>query len=520
MNRFIGIPFVLMLVINSSCATGSPDEIREKKIIRQYDQLLKKYGGLKNWDYSYHPMIYSVWVWQGKQRIDRESEKLLKDGNSIFQALRNEVRAQSEEGLVNLDRQRFLALIPDEKIRSETDRLIMEEQVPAVHAFARAYIEHLLPDKTNLPDQIVVQLANLYKEHPELLEVPVGQPEENENSQWRDWLHDALAGCGLAGILKVFAINRQIEGMQKHVKENFWDGRLSIAYNLRVIQLARAQALEAILRELEPYRKGGKVSKLHDWMYYNLGWSLHTHGGLYPYSKEDLERINQFLEKGLREGPLGDGEEAKTIADALGRAPSLQEAGRLFRIIDDPNLPCERKQLGYIGLARMFQTPVLSWLNDVNSVDWLRERVMHVVELGTLPCGNNPLFKFYEGVLTGFTRTTGKQYPGSLFADNDLIRIHDVFIGFLPSLKTADDRASALYLLRWGLLQPEFMMRHTELGKYREQLLKIYANWVVSTTFEGASISEQDFNLLLQDFRDSLGGQIKLEKTEEKKKDN
>jgi hypothetical protein len=174
-------------------------------------------------------------------------------------------------------------------------------------------------------------------------------------------------------------------------------------------------------------------------------------------------------------------------------------------MINREDLPCERKQLAYEGLAGMFLVDIETWAPDPTSQEWLRNGVLGVVEKGAIPCGNSPLFKFYEAVLTGFTKSTGPDYPGSLFTDEQLIKIHDTFMGLLAGFKSADDRASALYLLTYGFTQPAFMMRHPELGRFRTILLQIYDDWSTSTTFEGSSINEEEFKTLLQDFRDSLG---------------
>jgi hypothetical protein len=488
----------------TSCVPPDTPARREKAIQNLYDKILKTSTGLNGWNYTYHPMILAAWEHKSRGRINSRIEALLESGNDTFQALSAEVSAQAAEGGETLNMDRFGSVISDQAVRDATVSLV-REGVPAVHAYARAYMQSIIPGNSELPGQILIQLAKLYAEDPSLLEVPTGETTETDQTRWRDWLHDALAGCGLAGVLTALDFDHQIEDMQKYVEEDFWEGRLSIAYNLRGIQLARSQALEAILREIEPYRKGGKVSGFHDWMYYNLAWSLHDTGGLFPYTEQDRQRIDTFLQEGLETGPLGDGEEAQAIAKAIGKAPSTDEAGRLFGMINRENLPCERKQLAYTGLAAMFLVDLGSWAPDPTSQEWLRNGVMGIVEKGALPCGNGPLFKFYEAVLTGFTKNTGPQYPGSLFSDEQLIKMHETFIGLLPGFKSADDRASALYLLLYGFLQTEFMMRHPELGRYRDTLLQIYDDWSTTTTFENASIGEEDFRSLLQDFRDSLG---------------
>jgi hypothetical protein len=75
----------------------------------------------------------------------------------------------------------------------------------------------------------------------------------------------------------------------------------------------------------------------------------------------------------------------------------------------------------------------------------------------------------------------------------------------LPTFTTADDRGSALYLLVSGLVQSEFMMQHLELRTYRDIYLPIYDDWSTTTTFEDAKITQEQFQQLLQDFRNKLG---------------
>ena len=469
-----------------------------------YEKVLKQYGGLDAWTFSYHPMIYAAWADKGEGRVDKLTELLLRQGNDIFWSLRANVNAQAITGAETLDRGEFLALIPDEAVKKETDNLMTKEGVPALHAFARAYIQKIIPGNPKLPDQILVLLGKLYKDHPDLLEVPVGEPSEDDESRWRDWLGEALAGCGLQGVLSVLTFDRFIDGLQTPIQEKFWDGRLSIAYNLRSIQLAKSQALDPIFQELASDRKGGQVTGLHDWMYYNLAWSLHAGGGLFPYSQSDMDKIDKFIKEGLTAGPMGDGEEAKTIADALGRAPNLQEAGRLSEMVSDSGLPCERRQLGYVGLAKMMATPVETWATDPTSLEWVGARVADLTEIGPLPCGNSPFFGFIEGALSGFTRQAGRQWPGSLFPDSDLVRIHEAFVGFLPQFTSADDRGAALYLLYNGLVQLEFMAKHPELKKYQVVFLNLYEDWSTTTQFENSKLSEDDFKILLQEFKKSL----------------
>ena len=394
MRHFLlAIPALILLSIILSCAPGPENPQQADKSIRTiYDRVLKEKGGLDNWKLFYHPMIYAAWEYKGRGRADRATEDLLRKGNTTFWALQDDVAKQSQAGGVTLNRQEFLAIIPDQPVRDETSKLI-DSGVPAVHAFARAYIESIIPSHADLPQQILIQLGKLYTGKPELIEVESGEPTENDNTHWRDWLHDTLAGCGLAGVLTIVEFDHQMDDLQKSVDANFWDGRLSIAYNLRSIQLARAQALEPIFRELEPLHQGGQVGGFATWMYYNLAYTLHSEGGLFPYSPDEITKINDLIQQGLVSGPLGDGEEAKTIADSIGQAPSVEEANRLFDLIGNASLPCERHELGYQGLAKMFLEPVETWASDPASQQTLRSGVIAVMEKGILSCGNPPLIK-------------------------------------------------------------------------------------------------------------------------------
>jgi hypothetical protein len=496
---------ILFLAPSLACRPAAPTQQQRLAAIQGiHAGTLEEYSET-GWPYTYHPMIYAAWAYESRGRVDGALESRLRSGNDIFQALRADIAAQAREGAQKLDEDRFLGFIPEEGIRSETSGL-MNEEVLGLYAFTRAWTASITAKHPDAPQQIIALLGKAYSGRPDLAEMPIGEQAETENTRWRDWLQMALAACGEPGVRAVLDLDHRLEQLQTLVPdENFWDGRLTHAFILRSIQLARGAALDTILEELAQYRTGGKVTGLHGWMYWNLAWTLEADGGMFPYTENDYKRVDEFLSGGLMEGPLGEGEEAEVIADALARVPSPEQADRFFGMIEDDRLSCERRQVAYLGLQRMLLTPISSWQADREKRNELRERSAQVLERGALACGNGPLLELYSSILTAFTGGFGKAEPGETLTDDQLVRVHEAFVALLPSLKTADERAEAVKLLQWGLAQPDYMMAHPELSKFRDAFIKTHEDWSVSTNFEGSKISREEFERLMDWFRSSLG---------------
>ena len=459
---------------------------------------------LSPWYETYHPVIYFAWVWKGRQPLDRDLENRLRELNEIYWNLDDELSAQIAEGKSILDKEGFLGMIDDETTRQSTLDLI-DEGVPAIYAFARASIEPLLSEHNDLPEQILRLLGKLYKTRNDLLDVPAAQPVIDDDSKWRDWLQAALAASGEDGVRAILDWDSEIESLQDIVPdEPFWDGRLTHALTLRPIQLARSAALHPLLSKLEPYHNGGEVSDFDKWIYWNLAKTAWDIGGMYPYTDEDVPAIVDLLiTNGILNGPMGDGEEAAIIADALVRSPSTEWIFALFQIADSQVTLQERRDLCFRTIAGMLQTPGGTWLPDSDSVSLLKDRVLEHLDDRSLV--NNPeLIEFYNGILMAFGSAKAREIGVGLDHE-DMIRIHDNFIALLPTITESDERAAALGLFTWGIMQPDFVAQLEYPSPYFEQLMEIYVDWGATTTFDNPEISEAEFGILYRHFGRILG---------------
>jgi hypothetical protein len=502
----------LVLLLGTSCKPGyeTQKDFRSEVqwiyqgLMEQYGQYDPKDPAASQWTFSYHPMIHAAWIYKSRLRVSRRIESQLRQGNDILWRLDGDLKAQVAEGATSLDRDRFLALIEDDGIRSRTLEL-MDSGIPSLNAFARAFIEPVAEGSQDLPEMILRLLGKAYAARPEICELPAAGPIEDADTRWRDWLHISLAASGKAGTSAVIDWDDQIDDLQDLVPDHdFWDGRLSHAYSLRTLQLAKGEAVDRILEELAGYREGGEVAGFHGWMYWDLAWSVGSDGSMYPYSEEQVARVSEFLIGGLTDGPLGEGQEARVVADALGRAPSAGFFDRLVEFATNENLPCERRQVGYLGLATMLRAPLGRWADGSAGKDEYRRKSVAVVEKGGLLCGNVPLLEFYASLMTAFGPSEAAS-PDEKLTDEQMLGIHQAFVELLPELKTADERGLALDLLLWALVQPDFMIHHPELSHYRDIFLGICDDWMETTVFEGSVITGEDLERLITLFRHTLG---------------
>jgi hypothetical protein len=299
--------------------------------------------------------------------------------------------------------------------------------------------------------------------------------------------------------------DNEIEELQDLVPDQpFWDGKLSQAYTLRSIQLAGAAVADTVLTELGIYREGGEVSGFHRWMYWNLAYTLETGGAMNSYTSEQVARVEEFLTGALMTGPLGHGMEAEVVSDALGRAPSVYFAAGAFNLAGDTEVECDRRKLAYISLSKMFIVPLENWVPDMVTLEDLRAKLVDLLSIGPLACGDTAVLDLYGMGLDNFSPLYAT-IDGAAFTDDEMVRLHNSFVELLPELVTADERYNALDLLLWGMAQPEFMMAHPELSYYRENFLTICEDWAVTTTFENSKVTEDDFVRVLNLFRNSLG---------------
>jgi len=506
------VSITLVLLLGTSCKPGYETQKDFRSEVQSiYQGLTEQYGqydpkdpAASQWTFSYHPMVHAAWIYKSRLGVNRGIEAQLREGNDILWRLDGDLKAQVAEGATGLDGDRFLALIDDDGIRSRTTEL-MDSGIPSLNAFARAFIEKVAAGSQDLPEMILRLLGKAYAARPEICELPVAEPIEDSDTRWRDWLHISLAATGTPGTTAVIDWDDQIEDLQDLVPDHdFWDGRLSHAYTLRSLQLAKGEALDRILQELARYREGGEVSGFHAWMYWDLGWSVGSDGSMYPYTEEQVARVKEFLIGGLADGPLGEGQEAQVVSDALGRVPSAEFFERLLEVATNLNLPCERRQVGYLGLATMLRAPLARWADGSAGKDEYRRKSVALVEKGGLLCGNVPLLEFYASLMTAFSPSAGTP-PEEKLTDEQMLGIHQAFVELLPDLKTADERALALDLLLWALVQPDFMMRHPELSHYRDIFLGICEDWMETTTFEGSVMTGEDLERLITLFRHTLG---------------
>lgn len=508
--RFTTTLLILLTVVISTIACN-PFSSRlgnlHDDVERQYIAWVSENGeyipgdpDISNWPHPYHPIIHFAWVHKGGERVDRELANRLREMNDIYWALDDDLKKQVSEGKTSFDRERFLAIIDDEQLVARTSELIAEG-VTAIYAFARAGVESVRTDRNNIPEEILRQLGSLYDSRSDLLDVPVGEPATDDDSQWRDWLHTALAATGESGVKAILDWNSQIESLQDLAPDQpFWDGRLTHAMSLRSIQLARRSALDTIFSELGQYRDGGGISDFHKWMYWNLARTTWDSGGMYPYTDDDVNLIVDFLMSGgLENGPTGEGEEAWVIADALGRAPSWQWANALFQEATSNITEQVRRDLCFTAIARMLHMPVKAWLTTTDSALLLKGKVLSQIE-DRLLVSNGELLKLYSGILTAFSADQASFLDCEL-TDDELFRIHDAFIILLPELTIADDRAAALDLLRWGLMQHEFTLWHEDANRYYDPLTEIYYDWILTTTFENSETTAEQFTILLLNLR-------------------
>jgi hypothetical protein len=491
--RFTTTLLILLAVVTSSIACN-PFSKRSGNlhddVERQYNDWISENGeyipgdpDISNWPHSYHPILHFAWVHKGGERKDRELGNRLREMNDIYWALDDDLKKQVSEGKTSFDRERFLAIIDDEHLRARTSELIAEG-VTAIYAFARAGVESVQTGRNNIPEEILRQLGSLYESRSDLLEVPVGEPVTDDDSQWRDWLHTALAATGGSGAKAILDWNSEIESLQ----------------DLAPDQPFRQSALDMIFSELGQYRDGGGVSDFHKWMYWNLARTTWDSGGMYPYTDDDVNLIVDFLMSGgLENGLTGEGEEAWVIADALGRAPSWQWAVALFQEAENNVTEQVRRDLCFSAIAQMLHMPVNAWLTTTDSALLLKGKALSHIEDRRL-LSNEALLKLYSGILTAFSADQASFLDCEL-TDDELFRIHDAFIILLPELTIADDRAAALDLLRWGLMQPEFTLWHEGASRYYDPLTEIFYDWILTTTFENSETTSEQFAILLLNLR-------------------
>lgn len=513
MRRIVPLVLIMILVplLQAACKPReiSPEE-RIARIKEIHDKLVAEYGpyypdsrGEGSWPYNYHPILYAAWEFEGTQDLDSRFEGRIGEGFNAYSALRKDLEAQVAEGKTVVETERFLNLIGDETMKGETKRF-MDDGILALHAFARAWVGPVLTEFPDAPSQMLVMLGRNFTGRPEILSRDTAS--DSLSLEWRDWLHIALGACGESGVREVLEFDRGLEDLQQIVPfDDLWAGQMTIALNLRSIQLARAEAIDLLIEDLAPYQAGGKVPGFQTWIYWNLGWTLHDTGGIYPYTGEDWQRVNSFLEDRLLNGPAGEGEEAWVIADALGRLQYRGEAERFLGLIANLDLPCERRKLGYMGLTEIYNAPVLAWETDPSAVEDLRVRSVAALEHGPLDCGNEPLLEFFRGVIFAFSDYTSHD-PEAQLTDEELVRVHRAFMEVLPTLVTADERWLGLSTVIMDLFKPEFNEAHPELSGYRDTLLQIHDDWAQSTDFEGAEVKPEDFQMLLDVLASNLGG--------------
>ncbi|HDS30076.1 MAG TPA: hypothetical protein ENN67_03445, partial [Firmicutes bacterium] len=292
-------------IADTACTPRSPQDVeRLKGILEIYNGLLEDYGpyypdnpGESGWNFNYHPAIYATWVFEGKKNLETSFENKLKEGFKIFSALKKDLQNQISEGGAVVDKERFLSQIENQKLRDDTASFMDQGGILALHAFARAWAEPVISEFPDAPQKMLVMLGRNYTGRPEILLIdPVGVSDPLA-IEWRDWLHTAIGACGEKGIGVILEFNRGLDDVNKTIVpfDDFWTGQVTMAYNLRAIQFGKAEALDLILNELGQYRDGGEVGKLHAWMYWDLAWSIHDPGGIYPYSDEDIRKVNEFI---------------------------------------------------------------------------------------------------------------------------------------------------------------------------------------------------------------------------------
>ncbi len=502
-------------ILFASCQPPVTTADSEAAITEIYHRAIDEYGSYQpedpdpeTWPYNYHPLLYAAWVYEGRQRVDRQLKDCINDGLTAYITLLDDLQSQIAGDAPEFDSARFLGLISDDAVRGEAERF-MNGGIMPLHAFARAWMAPIIEEYPDAPGAILTLLGKNFDGKPHLCRLAGENGDDGSAYATRDWLQLALGACGEDGVRAVLDFDNRLEDLQELAPfDDFWDGELTIPYNLRSIQFARAEALDAILENLDPYRTGGEVSGLHSWMYWDLAWSLGITGGVFPYSGEDFERVHAFLQDGLIRGPLAEGEEAWVIAESLGHVPSAGGAPWLLEVIENFDLPCERRKIGYVGLSAKYGSPVVGWESDQTVIEEFRARSVAALELGPFDCGNMPLLELFVSVNSAFRDVT-RETPWVELTDSEMVRLHEAFIDLLPGLTTADERAKALGMASFELMQPEFMMAHPELSWFRDELIAIHNDWSETTSFEGAEITEDDFKVLL----DWLGLTVDIEGT-------
>ena len=456
------------------------------------------------WKFSYHPIIYLAWKYKGSLRTDSDLETRLHELNDGYWTLDRDLSDQVAEGNTSFDRDRFLALIDDTTARDRTSMLI-DEGVQAIYAYARAVVEPLRNTHDDLPEQVLRLLGKLYSMNSGLLEVPTSRPVIDDETKWRDWLHAVIAACGEDGVNAILVWDGEIESLQDLAPDQpFWDGRLTHAMTLRSLQLARHEALQPLISKIQPYHEGGEVPYLEKWIYWNLVKTAWEGGGMYPYTDEDTSTITDVLIKdGLLDGPMGEGEEAQIIVNALGMAPSMGWIYALFQIGESQVTPQERRDLCWSSLSQMLENPDTSWLTTSETATWLKDHTLAVLDDRSFI--NNPeLLRLYSGVLRIFQSRTARNLDVQLTGD-DLLRIHLDFIALMQTITDTDERAIALDLFRWGLMQPEFITSLSDSTDLFAPLTDIYYDWGETTTFDTSQTTDIEFGILYRYFGRVLG---------------
>jgi hypothetical protein len=457
-----------------------------------------------SWEFSYHPLIYFAWVYKGNQSTNRDLETRLRELSVTYWTLDQDLTNQVAEGNTSFDRERFLGLINTEEVRTRTSELI-DEGVTAIYAYARAAIEPLKDSHADLPEQALRLLGKLYETRNDLLEIPATLPAADDDTQWRDWLHTVLAATGSDGVRAILDWDKEIESLQDIAPDQpFWDGRLTHAMTLRPLQLARSESLPGFTAELAAFHSGGQVSEFGKWMYWDLAVTVWEKGGMFPYTDDDLtEIVNLLIKDGLFSGPTGDGEDAPAIADALGKTPSIEWINVISQIADLQNPAPERIDLCYSAISQMFQNPDTSWLTSREAAESLKDRFLSVLDSGT-NISNTELLKLYAGILLAFQSDTARRLNVALTHD-DMVRIHLDFIAFMKTLTDTDERASALRLFQWGIMQPDFTSTLEDSSQFFGPLTEIYTDWGQTTTYDTSRTSDEEFGILYRYFGRVLG---------------
>jgi hypothetical protein len=480
---------------NISPTASEGFEVTAEKILEKYKGVQAEYNidqfaeySDSDWTYTYHPYLYAAWIVIGEANPAVLDDESIDAGRETYRKIWNELVLQAQEGKTRFDVNALRNLIDDETLRQETTQLI-GEGVLAHYAYVRAWASENVTSEEKLND-IFRRLGKLYAENPQLLE---SSDAKNALSEERDWYEMLIAGTGDRGVdasinlVKKFDTDTDIGD-----SVDYWDGSVTHVFLLSSIQAARSEAIEKMETLIDAHYSGDAEDSVSDefidWALWDLVWTLHSTGGVYPYSNSDRDNLGRFIDNSIDNGSERLKED---IADAIAKAPHPDELSRLFNLLNDSTLDCAVHSIAYRGLAGIFRNPSELWTNSEDDIPYVKSWCLQFMSDQPLECGSENQMDFMGSSIRAFM-----DIPGG-FSSDELVQAHDDLFAIFDKLESADERFEALMIINFDIVTAEDMLNHPELEKYLDRILALHRKWSETTNFENSEVTEDDFQVLL-----------------------